>query len=102
MLFNTFRFIFVFAPAFVLGFSAPRRQSWRVAFMAVASYAFYGYANRFYPLLLLAATGWSWAAGIAIGRAAEERRRLAMWAGIAGPLALLVAFKYAGFLADDT
>jgi alginate O-acetyltransferase complex protein AlgI len=102
VLFNTFRFILVFAPAFLLGFYALRRQSWRVAFMAVASYAFYGYANRFYPFLLLTATGWSWAAGIAIGRVADDRRKLAMWAGIAGPLALLVAFKYAGFLADDT
>jgi alginate O-acetyltransferase complex protein AlgI len=102
MLFNTFRFILVFAPAFLLGFYALRRQSWRVAFTALASYAFYGYANRFYPFLLLAATGWSWGAGLLMGHVGEGRRKAAMWLGIAGPLALLAVFKYSGFLADDT
>jgi alginate O-acetyltransferase complex protein AlgI len=102
MLFNTFRFILVFAPAFVLGYYALRRQSWRVGFTALASYAFYGYANRFYPLLLLVATGWSWGAGLLIHRVGIERRKAAMWLGIAGPLALLAAFKYAGFVAGDT
>ena len=102
MLFNTFRFILAFAPAFLLGFYALRRQSWRVAFMALASYAFYAYANHFYPLLLLTATLWAWGAALLLDRVAEERRRAAMWLGIAGPLAVLVAFKYTAFLVGDT
>jgi alginate O-acetyltransferase complex protein AlgI len=102
MLFDSFRFIFAFGPAFVLAFFALRRQRLRVALVVVASYVFYGLSGHLFPLLLAFATLWSWAGGLLLARAGAERRLPALWAAIAGPLATLVAFKYAGFVANDT
>jgi alginate O-acetyltransferase complex protein AlgI len=102
MLFNSFRFIFAFAPVFLLGWFALRRQRGRVIWLAVLSYAFYAFAGHLFPLLLVVATLWSWGGGIAIESAPPERRKATLWLSIVGPLAVLVVFKYTGFFVDNS
>ncbi len=100
MLFNSYLFVFGFLPLTLCGFFLLRRQGHRLVFIVLASYVFYAWAAWWFPALMLATTTISFVGGQAITRASGERaRRLTLAVGIAGVLALLGYFKYAGFTA---
>lgn len=107
MLFNSLKFA-AFFPAVTLGyFVLPHRL--RVYWLLAASYLFYMCWNPRYALLMLASTGITWAAGLAMGRAEKRWKggravRLKKWAvglSLAANLAILFLFKYAGFLLEN-
>lgn len=98
MLFNSYPFLFVYLPLVLAGFFALRAQRLRLAFLVVASYVFYAYAEWWFPALMLGSTAISYSAGRALGdERLEHHRKLVLAAGIAGVLALLAYFKYAAF-----
>jgi alginate O-acetyltransferase complex protein AlgI len=102
VLFTSQSFLFAFLPLVLIGWWALPRPGLRLAFLAGASYVFYGWWDwRFVPLMI-ASTTVDFVAGHAIARSAVERTRKALCAGaLSINLALLGVFKYAGFFLDS-
>ncbi len=113
MVFSSHLFVFYFLPlALALYYACPPR--WRQLLIALLSYAFYGWANPWFVLLMLASTIIDYTAGQFIsgrwhmpwfrgeqpagpGLPPARQRRLAMTYSIVTNLALLGFFKYLGF-----
>ncbi|TAN73721.1 MAG: MBOAT family protein, partial [Magnetospirillum sp.] len=97
MMFHSYLFMFVFLPAVLAVFHGLRRHSirWSVAWLLLASLAYYGWWSPKYAALLLGA-------GAVNFMIARRLRRASHWlplaAGIGFNLALLGYFKYAMFL----
>jgi D-alanyl-lipoteichoic acid acyltransferase DltB (MBOAT superfamily) len=104
MLFNSYEFIFLFLPLAVAGFAIiGARAGVRAAlgWLTLASVGFYAWWNPIYVLLLFASLGANYALGSTLAAQAADKgkgSRLLLGAGIAGNLAVLAYFKYAGFL----
>ncbi len=107
MLFNSLPFIFVFLPVVLIGFFVLGRfnRLAAAAFLALASFAFYGWWSPKYLLLLTGSIAFNYTAGMAIARAAvagqptHSRRLMAL--AIVANLALLGYYKYANFFIDN-
>jgi alginate O-acetyltransferase complex protein AlgI len=102
VLFNSPAFLFAFLPAtlvayFLLGRFAGFRAA--CSLLVLASLFYYGWWNPRFLALLVPAILANAALGQALCRSSGETpyRRLLLWAGICGNLALLGYFKYAGF-----
>src|SRR5437899_1223909 len=101
MVFCEPNFLFAFLPLVLLGyFLLPWRL--RNAFLLAASLLFYAWGEKGYAFLLLGGIGFNY--GLVL--LAEPLRRRGRQGGalalaVAVNLALLVAFKYANFLADN-
>jgi D-alanyl-lipoteichoic acid acyltransferase DltB (MBOAT superfamily) len=101
MLFNSVPFLFVFLPVALAGFFLLGSLRWRtgaVLWLALASLAFYGWADpsRLLPILLA-----SIAFNFLVGRALLVwRSPVHLALGFLGNLVLLGHFKYAGFLTE--
>ena len=102
MLFNSYIFLFAFLPVTLLIYWLLRPSTWRLAFLAVASYVFYAYWDWRYLPVLLASTSADWIAGEVMVRTTDRRVRAAALAvAVCVNLALLGYFKYAGFFMDQ-
>ena len=102
MLFNSYPFIFIFLPAALAGYFAANRlgATAPVIWLALASLTFYSFSNWPFVALLLASIAFNYFIGwLLISRNLRERPRFAvLTAGVAGDLATLGVFKYAGFV----
>ena len=104
MFFNSVAFIFGFVPLVLLGFFAFARLSHRLAlaWLLLASLFFYGWWNPVWLPLMVASIAFNFCVGAALdGPGSESRRRALLVLGIGVNLALLVHYKYAGFLLDN-
>ena len=104
MLFNSVAFIFGFVPLVLLGFFALARISPRLAlaWMLAASLFFYGWWNPSWLPLMVASIGFNFCVGAALaGPGSRPRRLVLLVLGIGVNLALLVHYKYAGFVLDN-
>lgn len=114
MVFSSYLFLFYFLPAaLLLYYAVPRRAKHLV--LTGLSYAFYGWANPLFVVLLLASTLVDYAAGLTIARARRgggapapvdpashpSIERLALAASICGNVGLLGFFKYFNFAAGN-
>jgi alginate O-acetyltransferase complex protein AlgI len=101
MLFYEPLFLTVFPAAYavyLLVTGAPMRK-WA---LLIFSTLFYLWGEPVFVLVLLISTAVDYALSFHLGEATpESTRRLALGAGIAGNLAILVVYKYADFLADN-
>jgi D-alanyl-lipoteichoic acid acyltransferase DltB (MBOAT superfamily) len=103
VLFNSYPFLGVFLPAVLAGFFVLGRQTWRLAFVVLASYVFYAYEALWFPALMASSTAISFVGGRLVAAERDpQRRKLILAVGIAGTLALLLYFKYAQFVAGNT
>ena len=95
MLFSSAEFIFIFLPATLALFWVARRinYSLSLAVLAALSLVFYGYHKPVYVFLILTSIGWNFVLGRRL-RAQPSKLLLAL--AVAGNLALLGYFKYAG------
>jgi alginate O-acetyltransferase complex protein AlgI len=99
LLFNSYPFIFIFLPLVVVAFFALPAQVPRLAFLVLASYVFYGYAEWWFPALMVTTTAVSFTAGRVIDMRADSGERKAVLAfAIVACLSLLAYFKYAEFV----
>src|SRR5580704_8092047 len=101
MLFYEPLFLTVFAAfyAFYLLVTGAPARKWM---LLVASTLFYLWGEPVFVLVLFASTAIDYALSFYLDEAnPENTRRLALTAGIAGNLAVLVVYKYADFLADN-
>jgi alginate O-acetyltransferase complex protein AlgI len=101
MVFTSLPFLFLFLPLFLAAYALTptRRRSWTIL---VGSYLFYGWWRFDLLLLLIAVSVATYLAGAAIAAAQRNgrpsRARAALTLGVAGNLAALAFFKYAGFV----
>jgi alginate O-acetyltransferase complex protein AlgI len=101
MLFHTPTFL-VFLVAVLLATAALRGTTARKILLLLASVVFYGWANPFYLVPLAATIAVDYAAGLALDRLADPRRRRGMlFASLGVNLGLLAWFKYANFLMEN-
>lgn len=109
MVFSDLFFLYVFLPAFALCYAAAgaadrlRRSpegapacSVRNLTLALFSLVFYAWGEPVYVFLMLLCVAMNYAAGLLVDRC-TRRRRAALAAGVAGNVAVLGLFKYAGF-----
>jgi D-alanyl-lipoteichoic acid acyltransferase DltB (MBOAT superfamily) len=102
MLFNSYAFILFYLPVTIGFFFLAGRFSHRlaIAWMALASLAFYAWWNPPYVLLLFASILFNYAAGLLLIRCPEMARRRILTLAVLSDLALLGYFKYATFFVD--
>lgn len=105
MLFNSYQFIFLFLPVALAGYFVAGRfgNLAPVIWLALASLVFYSVSNWQFVALLLASIVFNYLIGLLLisGRLRPALRFAALTAGVAGDLAVLGYFKYAGFLAAN-
>jgi alginate O-acetyltransferase complex protein AlgI len=105
MLFNSYQFIFLFLPVALAGYFVASRfgNLAPVIWLALASLVFYSVSNWQFVALLLASIAFNYLIGLLLisGRLRSTPRFAALTAGVAGDLAVLGYFKYAGFLAAN-
>jgi alginate O-acetyltransferase complex protein AlgI len=105
MLFNSYQFIFLFLPVALAGYFVAGRfgNLAPVIWLALASLVFYSVSNWQFVALLLASIAFNYLIGLLLisGRQRPALRFAALTAGVAGDLAVLGYFKYAGFLAAN-
>jgi len=105
MLFNSYVFLLVFLPAVLGGYAVLSKWFSRraaLAFLTLASLAYYGWWKPVYLLLIGASIAVNFTLGVAIGRrSGTPAGRTLMVAGVAANLACLGWFKYANFLLDS-
>jgi alginate O-acetyltransferase complex protein AlgI len=105
MLFNSYQFIFLFLPVALAGYFVAGRfgRLAPVIWLALASLVFYSVSNWQFVALLLASIAFNYLIGLLlIARPMRSTQRFAvLTAGVAGDLAVLGYFKYAGFLAAN-
>jgi alginate O-acetyltransferase complex protein AlgI len=97
MLFPSITFLFYFLPLFfILYCIAPGITAKNVVLLA-ASLLFYAWGEPRFVLLLAGQIVFNYGFALLIGASDENRRRIAVAAGVAANLALLGIFKYADF-----
>lgn len=102
MLFASHGFLFAFLPLVLAGWWLLPRRTPRLAFLALASYVFYGWWDwRYLPLLWCVTLADYIASKVIAGTADERRRKLALTAAALVDLGVLAVFKYAGFFLDS-
>jgi len=94
MLFSSITFLFYFLPLFLLAYHLLPVPN---LVLLLASLLFYAWGDPARLPLLLFCIALNWGFGLAIGRA-DPGARVWLGLGIAGNLALLLYYKYAGFL----
>jgi alginate O-acetyltransferase complex protein AlgI len=103
MVFSSHLFVYYFLPAALLVYYAlPARL--RHLWLTLASYAFYGWANPAFMVLMLVSTAVDYVCGARLGalpESAGRQRRLWLGLSIASNLSLLGFFKYFNFAVDS-
>ena len=98
LVFSDPAFLFFFAPIALTGYWVIP-AGWRNGFLLIASLLLYAWGEGRYVGVLAASILINWLGGVAIARFEQPHaRKLALIAGVASNLGLLVAFKYATFL----
>ena len=98
MLFNSLIFLYAFLPVTYFVFWRLKTPTQRYVWLTLASYWFYSFWNYKFCALLLFTTVVSFAAGVALLKIADaRRRRLILTISVASDLAVLAFFKYADF-----
>jgi D-alanyl-lipoteichoic acid acyltransferase DltB (MBOAT superfamily) len=101
VLFPSITFLFYFLPLFALLYClAPGITAKNIVLLA-ASLLFYAWGEPRFVLLLAFQIVLNYGFALLIGASAEQRRRIAVVAGVAANLALLGIFKYADFAAGS-
>jgi len=101
MLFNSFQFLLVFLPLTLAGFFLIGRKTHNgaLAWLALASLAFYTWWDPSNLPILLVSIGWNFFFGTRIHQSASRRRKsVLLFVGVAGNLLALGFYKYAAFL----
>lgn len=98
MIFSSLEYLLIFLPATLLGFIL-LTQRWRMEFgwLVLCSLFFYSWWNPAYLLLLIGSMAFNYFIALGISRSPRAGRTLLI-IGVAGNLAAIGWFKYAGFL----
>lgn len=102
MLFNSYEFLFIFFPVVFLVYHFGVKRTWKVPFLLIASYYFYGHWNyKFLPLLLFS-TIVDYLVGIQIEKTNDKKRQKGLlYLSLVMNLGVLGFFKYSNFFIDN-
>ena len=98
MLFNSYEFLLFFLPIVLIGYYLMPKRQWRIPFLLLASFYFYGHWNyKFLPLLLFSTFIDFW-----VGRKLEEtenpkKEKRLLLLSLFINLGVLGFFKYSNF-----
>lgn len=101
MVFTSYIFVFYFLTLVLAGYYAlPARSGWRIAWLLLTSYVFYGWWNPWFVLLMLGVTSVNYLCGLLITRpgSTQRQRRWSLSAAVMLSLGALCFFKYFVFL----
>jgi D-alanyl-lipoteichoic acid acyltransferase DltB (MBOAT superfamily) len=98
MLFHTWVFALFFAAVYPV-YLLLKNTRWRVPWLLVASYVFYGWWNPLYLLLIVWSTGVDYL--VVLGMSRWRRRKAWLALSVVNNLGLLGFFKYGGFVAGS-
>ena len=101
MIFNSVRFFPFLAVVLVAYYALSKRWRWQNLVLLIASYVGYALWDWRFLGLLIAVTVVNYAAGWAIGRPGERRKRLWLGLAIAFDLCVLGLFKYFNFFGSS-
>lgn len=102
MVFADLYFLYVFLPLCLICYFAARNIKAKNAVLIAFSLVFYAWGEPVWVLLLLFSSVLNWGIGLAIDRYRDTAgAKLAVGLGIAADLALLLVFKYSGFLVEN-
>lgn len=102
MLFNSYEFLLFFLPIVLIGYYLMPKRQWRIPFLLLASFYFYGHWNyKFLPLLLFSTFIDFW-----VGRKLEEtenpkKEKRLLLLSLFINLGVLGFFKYSNFFIDN-
>jgi alginate O-acetyltransferase complex protein AlgI len=102
VVFSSHLFLFYFLPlSLVLYYAAPK--TWRIGVLALTGYAFYGWWNPWFCLLMLVSTAIDYFGGLLVGApgATSRQRRLGLVLSVTSNLLILGFFKYAGLAVGE-
>ena len=95
MLFNSYEFLFFLLPLVLAGYYLLLPDRWRHGWLALCSYAFYGWWDYRYCGLLLLATLIDYIAGGRIAATADPaKKKRWLWLSICSDMGMLGFFKY--------
>jgi len=102
MLFNSYEFLFLFFPLVFLIYHFGLKKTWKIPFLLMASYYFYGHWNyKFLPLLLFS-TFVDYFVGIQIEKTNDRKKeKRLLLISLFMNLGVLGFFKYANFIIDN-
>ncbi len=99
MVFSGLTFLLLFLPTLLILFFLSRDLRWRNGVLVVFSLVFYAWGEPVMVLLLIGTTLFNYIVARIMGRSrTHSRKKLCLFLGVAGSLAGLLYFKYAGFL----
>lgn len=98
MVFSSPVFLFAFLPLLCILYRIIPGIRAKNALLIIASLIFYGFGEPWYVLLLLASVLWNYAGGRLI---TGRHSKLWLTLSVIGNLALLITFKYLGFIAEN-
>ncbi len=104
MLFYEPLFLFLFAPAVYLVYlAASGRRLWRMIALLLASVAFYAWSEPVFVFVVFASVALDLFAARRVFESPQASRTRSLWLalGVFGNLAILVYYKYAGFLLEN-
>ena len=103
MLFPTLTFHFFFLLVFGVNWALRRSIDWRLIFLLVASWVFYGVWDWRFVALLQASAFFNWGCAKVIVNAHDNQKVKKLWViiGVVLNLAILTAFKYFDFFAEE-
>lgn len=100
MLFNSYEFLFLLLPLTLLGYYVVLPKSWRLYFLTVVSYIFYGWWDYRFCGLMLLTTVINYVSALGVARAVTPLgRRSWLYFCVGSGLAILGFFKYYGLFA---
>ena len=103
MLFPTLTFHIFFLLVFGVNWALRRSVDWRLIFLLVASWIFYGVWDWRFVALLQASAFFNWGCGNLIVNAQDNQKIRKLWViiGVVLNLVILAAFKYFDFFAEE-
>lgn len=102
MVFADLFFLYIFLPLCLISYGLARSIRAKNAVLILFSVFFYAWGEPLWVCLLLFSSLWNWGTGILIERARESGRAKPVAAvGILLNIALLIVFKYSGFLTEN-
>lgn len=99
MLFNSFGFLYFFPVVVILYFVFPKKIRW--FWLLLTSYYFYMSWDPTYAILILTSTVITYFSGILIEKAQIGHEKIYVGLSIVLNLAILIGFKYSGFLGEN-
>ena len=102
MVFADLFFLYVFLPLCLLAYGLAKDLGKKNTVLIIFSLIFYAWGEPVYVLLLLFSAAFNWFIGLLIRLFRDTTKaKIAVGAGVAVDLLLLIVFKYTGFLLEN-